>query len=45
MGEVKVPLTGNHMTEEAGKDRVHTSVAGTHSMQKGEPQTVPEEDV
>lgn len=28
-GEVKGPLTGNHqMTEEAGKDRVHTMVAG-----------------
>lgn len=29
MGEVKGSLTGNHMmTEEAGKDKVHTSVVG-----------------
>lgn len=41
IGEVKGCRTENHvMTEEDGKDRVHTSVAGMYSMQEREPRNV-----
>lgn len=41
IGEVKGCRTGNHvMTEEDGKDGVHTSAAGMYSMQEREPWNV-----
>lgn len=45
IGEVKDCRIGNHvMTEEDGKDGVHTSAAGMYSMQEREPWNVTDKE-